>query len=55
MDYGSIDVLSISRGRPAADTSHSVAYRTIWAHLRTSGRFLETSSGRPWDVILSSG
>ena len=36
MDYGSIDVLSTSQGRPAADASLGVTYRTIW--------------GRPEDV-----
>ena len=30
MDYGSVDVLSTSQGRPAADASLGVTYRTIW-------------------------
>ena len=50
MDYGSIDVLSTSQGRSAADASLGVPYRTIWGRpedVRTL--FLDvfrTSSGR---------
>ena len=50
-----LDVLSTSQGRPAADTSLDVTYRPYGDVLRTSGRFWGISSGRPRDVILQSG
>ena len=50
MDYGYIDVLSTSQGRPAADATFGVTYRTIWGRpedVRTFfGDMLRTSSGR---------
>ena len=49
MDYGSIDVLSTSQGRPTADASLGVTYRAIWGRpddVKTLfGNVLRMSSG----------
>ena len=55
MDFGYIDVLSTSQGRPDTDAFLVLHIGPYGDVLRMSGRFLGTSSGRPWDIILPSG
>ena len=58
MDYGKIDVLSTSQGRPTADASLGVTYRTRWGRpedVRTFfGYILRTSSGRNFSELVDT-
>ena len=42
MDYGQIVILSTSQGRPAADASFGVTYRTRWGRHENVTTFFGT-------------